>query len=772
MEQKEDKIQWGQTQNSFVSEQTTEYIDNPRQILEIEYTASSMEEAVISIEGNNREFFLKENKENLEVKNNFLNEMEINVEDTKKQDSTWLENVAKEEIASTRVLNSNRKLFTMHKPVASDEDAPPISENGIIIVCDGLGAAGQNRHQYGEKTRTSAYIGSRCVSKAAYEFFNKPEVLSCWSYNEETTKQVMIDFKEYLSNSLENCIKDNQLQKIIKGKSSELLPTTLAMAIYKENLEQDIIEVLTIWAGDSRVYLLSPDHGLQQISVDDTSETYDAMKALGISNMCNSISGEGKDTFSLNYNFYKVVKRQNLFLFAATDGCFDYLPTPMYFEGVLESAIGRMPDSADPSQYGDCLGAFYQGNYLNDDTTIAGVIFNPSDIVTLKKDYAKRYEKVEKLYNNPTIEHMKKKMIAEEEAGKRLTPVNKKMKMVGNDLRSEVIAVLNTEYPENTDGFQFRDRLLRFPCMVEYAKKEFGSRKEIKELEQTIALKEKEKNSQQLELEKLFDSIFMEQYIQQWRNTKKTSIWRSEKETELDKLVRQYDSYREDLEKKIKVVENSCIDLRELLDRRLYSLDGRDQDKLLNWAKDIYDKATEILTHVNEEDKARKEISVNEKTTRGKIYQEVIKRKANDEKFGGEYWNKFYHMCMSKFRGYEKHEDYTKLVNLSKNIELLEKEITKYKQEKKKKKIEIEYEPVVRSLGNTLVIDFIKDSECFAYLSDDLRDELVALKKLYEEQNMYKKEAEEEYQKIFALWQVEYKFFYEFYQNPIFGGTV
>ena len=755
MEQKEDKIQWGQTQYSFVSEQTIENADDTMQVSEMEYTASSEEEAVISLMENkesevfdaSKEIFLQENKENLVETSMNIKENFIMREDTK-QDS--------EEFVSKKFSNSNRKLFTMHKAVASDEDAPPISEDGIIIVCDGLGAAGQNPHKYGEEIRTSAYIGSRCVSKATYEFFTQ-EVIDSLKEDEETIQNMMRCFKNYLSERLEQCIVENQLQKTIKGKSSELLPTTLAMAIYKE--DYNAIDVLTIWAGDSRLYLLSPDYGLQQLSEDDTVEEYDAMKALGTSNMCNSISGEGKDAFVLNYRFHKIEKRQNLFLFATTDGSFDYLPTPMYFEGVLESAIGRMPDSADLSQYGESLGYFYQGNYLNDDTTIAGVIFTPSDVTTLKEDYAKRYERVERLYNNPTIDYMKKKMIAEEEASKRLTPVNKKMKIVGNDLKKEIITVLKSEYPENCDAFEFRYRLLNLPCMTEYGKKELFNRKEIKTLEDNIISKEKEKSSEEAELERFFDSVFMEQYMQQWRSTKRV-------ETELDRLVQQYLGYREDLERKIKIVDNNRMDLRNMLD------EGFDEKDVLSWARKVYGKADDMLKKAEEENKARKDISINEKTTRGKIYQEITRQKATDEKIGKNYWEKFKSMRQKRFSGCEKHEDYIKMVNLLKNIELLEQEINKSKEEKRKKKQkEFDYEPIIRSLGNTLVIEFIQDTECLNYLEDGLRGEVIELKTLYEEQKAYKEEAERLHQEIFALWKF-YKFVYELYRIPRFGGTV
>ena len=70
------------------------------------------------------------------------------------------------------------------------------------------------------------------------------------------------------------------------------------------------------------------------------------------------------------------------------------------------------------------------------------------------------------------------------------------------------------------------------------------------------------------------------------------------------------------------------------------------------------------------------------------------------------------------------------------------------------------------------MIEFIQDSECFNYLENGLREEVIELKTLYEEQKFYKEEAEKQYQEIFALWKNFYKFVYELYRIPRFGGTV
>lgn len=109
------------------------------------------------------------------------------------------------------------------------------------------------------------------------------------------------------------------------GSMVRKFPTTLALA-YAEK-EEDAIKIHLLWAGDSRVYLLD-EKGLAQLTRDDT-DVEDAFENLTNDGpMNNVLSSDGN--YGINYK--SVLLSTPTIVFAATDGCFGYIPTPMEFE--------------------------------------------------------------------------------------------------------------------------------------------------------------------------------------------------------------------------------------------------------------------------------------------------------------------------------------------------------------------------------------------------------------------------------------------------------
>ena len=84
--------------------------------------------------------------------------------------------------------------------------------------------------------------------------------------------------------------------------------------------------------------------GLAQLTKDDT-EVEDALDNLtSDAPMTNVLSADGQ--FQLNYKSVQV--SQPAFIFAATDGCFGYIPSPMEFEGAILRELVR---SKTPRQF-------------------------------------------------------------------------------------------------------------------------------------------------------------------------------------------------------------------------------------------------------------------------------------------------------------------------------------------------------------------------------------------------------------------------------------
>ena len=160
------------------------------------------------------------------------------------------------------------------------EDAPPlaeITENYILLgTFDGMGGAGGTKHPMpGGDYKTSAYLGSRAVREIVYTYISAhmeeflaptPETL------EQMVQHVYSQLSEYANeNNLYSHLK-------IRGMSFKLLPTTMSVLICHES--DDTVDVTCLWAGDSRSYVLQPETGLSQLTVDDLSSPNDAMENL------------------------------------------------------------------------------------------------------------------------------------------------------------------------------------------------------------------------------------------------------------------------------------------------------------------------------------------------------------------------------------------------------------------------------------------------------------------------------------------------------------
>lgn len=289
------------------------------------------------------------------------------------------------------------KNFLVHKPLKGhDEDAPPFADDKMIIVCDGLGGGGQNRYKFNGEMRTSAYLGSREISQAFHKYCDVNYDKICSSM--ENPEEIITDLKKYISKSLTDFVAENELKNLVRGKSMQMLPSTLAAIIYKVCDEH--IDALVISAGDSRAYMLTSDKGLQQLSEDDVLDGVDAYSKSAT--MTNNISQNGE--YHVNYAYYKLPL--NCILFVSSDGCFDYVSTPMEWEYILETAIVNCKNVLDSENdaLGESIGNILEKRGLKDDCTIAGTIFGFSESDELRTEFFNRGTNVQLCYTKPYAE--------------------------------------------------------------------------------------------------------------------------------------------------------------------------------------------------------------------------------------------------------------------------------------------------------------------------------------------------------------------------------
>lgn len=291
-----------------------------------------------------------------------------------------------------------------HEPAGAGEDAPPLitfreeANSGLIGVFDGLGGAGGETIRLPDGTeRTGAWLASRHARNVVVDLYDqlvsrltasRSAPVSGDLYSQKTElpeSRPPFDFTVELKRALqEELIK--AAAEVRAGGSSRLkssliktLPTTMAICTFDLSSR----EYTAIWAGDSRVYCLNPDMGLQQVTTDDLKGSPDALQNLtsdAIMSNCLSASAD----FVLRER--QLAMPWPCVLIAATDGCFGYVHTPLQFEYMLLSTMGDAGSFEDWKKRLEAAIVRITG----DDSTLAAFAIGWPDFATLRKHFAAR----------------------------------------------------------------------------------------------------------------------------------------------------------------------------------------------------------------------------------------------------------------------------------------------------------------------------------------------------------------------------------------------
>ena len=334
--------------------------------------------------------------------------------------------------------------FTVDKPLKGhDEDAPAYADNKMLIVCDGLGGGGQNAYLVDGVKRTSAYLGSRRISMACQEFFSAHYDEFCT--NMQNPSLLISQLKKYISEALDYYVNEKGLRNIVKGKSMQMLPSTLAAIIYKHY--EDHTDALVVSAGDSRAFVLTPDMGLQQISKDDVFDNVDAFEKSAT--MTNNIRQDGD--FHINYGYFSLPPK--CILLVCTDGCFDYISTPMEMEYRLEYSISKCGNLFDPEK--DNLGQYF-GNVLvnsglKDDCSMAGVILGYSDAEKTKNLFLRRALYIQEKFRNPCAQCDKESAKRKSEVSTQLPELESRISDLKVSVDTKLKSALLTAFQQDLD---------------------------------------------------------------------------------------------------------------------------------------------------------------------------------------------------------------------------------------------------------------------------------------------------------------------------------
>jgi len=289
--------------------------------------------------------------------------------------------------------------FNIEKTVNEGEDAPPVlihSSNCFFLsVCDGMGGAGSTSYSINGIQTSGAYISSRLVNKQAEIIFSEIVHKTC-----DLKDNILVELKSaFCSNLQAELIKiKGEGDSKLKSKLLKDLPTTFSGLFIK--LSDNRLIVDSIWAGDSRNYLLTEQDGLQQLSSDDLKQKFDPFENLTKdSPLDNIVSAEG----DFNLHQMNLAVPSPCILFSVTDGCYGYYHTPMQFEyAVLDSMLNSNNEIEWEKSLIEAIGLV-----AGDDYSIALVAIGYNSFETLKTSFQSRREILYGYYVNDLIKNDK-----------------------------------------------------------------------------------------------------------------------------------------------------------------------------------------------------------------------------------------------------------------------------------------------------------------------------------------------------------------------------
>ena len=254
----------------------------------------------------------------------------------------------------------------------------------LLAVFDGCGGLGA-RHYPALADRTGAFIAAQTCARIVGNRFDRlsPEDLSDTAqFAQSLCAKITAD----LTRLEENFADKNKLL----GSMVRTMPCTASVALVHPGVLPESLSVTALNAGDSRVYVLTAEGGLMQLTRDDLRGEPDALMNLYVSAPLSNVINID-EPFSLRVR--SVDYTIPFAVLTASDGVFSYVRTPMDFENLLLRSL------TDAASFEEFEAAFREGvsAIAGDDATAVMAFYGWKHFSDLQKSFAKRSRAVSEI---------------------------------------------------------------------------------------------------------------------------------------------------------------------------------------------------------------------------------------------------------------------------------------------------------------------------------------------------------------------------------------
>ena len=251
------------------------------------------------------------------------------------------------------------------------------SDIHLSAVFDGCGGLG-SRHYSKLADRTGAFIAAQSCAKIVEQWYRQltPEMLADQQHLMKTIHSMIVK----RLTDIENKYAD---QNRLLGSMVRTMPCTASVVLVHSGITEESLSVTALNAGDSRIYILTAEHGLQQLTHDDLRGDPDALMNLYVSApLSNVVNIDSEFSFHV-----RTVDFSSPFaVLTASDGIFGYVRTPMDFENLLLQSMVKA------ATFEEFESAFRQSvsEISGDDATAIMAFYGWNNFSAIKRSFGRR----------------------------------------------------------------------------------------------------------------------------------------------------------------------------------------------------------------------------------------------------------------------------------------------------------------------------------------------------------------------------------------------